>query len=69
MSQTIKIPKRINNREFTAKVLANGVIITEDEFGRKFVGAFDKTYYVEDDHCCKMTPEQWIQSHEDFRND
>ena len=69
MMQIIKIPNQMSNKEFTRQVVDNGIEIAKDEFGRKFVGAFDKTYYVDGDSCSRMTPAQWIECHEDFRRD
>jgi len=69
MSQKIKIPMKMSNREFARQVVANGIEIAKDEFGRKFVGAFNKTYYVDGESCSRMSPAQWIESHEDFRGD
>lgn len=69
----------VNNmayKEFAKKVVKSGIKIAENYRGDQFIGAFGKTYYVRFDafngkvqDCCKMTPDEWKQSIEDFRDD
>lgn len=66
----------MTNKEFAEKVVKSGIKITENYRGDHFIGAFGKTYYVrfggfnrKPAGCCKMTPDEWKMSIEDFRND
>lgn len=66
----------MTNKDFAEKVVKAGIKITENYRGDHFIGAFGKTYCVRFDgfngsvqDCCKMTPDEWKQSIEDFGDD
>ena len=68
--------REMANRQFAEKVVKSGIKIAENYRGDQLIGAFGKTYCVRFDgftgapqDCCKMTPDEWKMSIEDFGDD